>query len=108
MATACVQTFCGHVHVPAMYHLSSVGKVGYFIPTAGVNVPLSVRLKWLAVIGSVGQPRDHNPAACYALLDDTTNLLTYVRIPYDVDTAARKVRDAGLPLVLGIRLERGY
>jgi diadenosine tetraphosphatase ApaH/serine/threonine PP2A family protein phosphatase len=108
MATACAQTFCGHVHVPAMYHLSSVGKVGHFIPTAGVNVPLSVRLKWLAVIGSVGQPRDHNPAACYALLDDTANLLTYVRIPYDVETAARKVRDAGLPLVLGIRLERGY
>ena len=63
--------------------------------------------RWLAVIGAVGQPRDRNPAACYALYDDATRTLTYVRVPYDVDTAARKIRAAGLPPVLATRLASG-
>ena len=53
--------------------------------------------RWVAVIGAVGQPRDRNPAACYALFDDATHELTYVRVPYDIETAQRKIRDAGLP-----------
>jgi len=56
----------------------------------------------------VGQPRDRIPAACYGLLDDSTNSLTYVRVPYDVESAAAKVRAAGLPGILAIRLEQGY
>jgi diadenosine tetraphosphatase ApaH/serine/threonine PP2A family protein phosphatase len=107
-ATNCGQTFCAHVHVPALYHSSATGKVGQFTPVAGVEIPLLVGRQWLAVMGSVGQPRDHNPAACYGLLDDERNVLTYLRVPYDTETAARKVRDAGLPLILSIRIERGY
>ena len=49
------------------------------------------------MLGSVGQPRDYNPAACYGALDVERNVLIYVRVPYDNETAARKVRDAGLP-----------
>ena len=60
------------------------------------------------MLGAVGQPRDHNPAACYALLDEAQNMLTYIRVPYDVASAARKIRDAGLPPVLAARLEQGY
>jgi len=107
-ATTCRQTFCGHVHVPALYHATAAGSVGEFVPVAESEIPLLPRQQWLAVLGSVGQPRDGNPAACYALLDDTRNLLTYLRVLYDVDTAARKIRAAGLPPVLAARLERGY
>jgi diadenosine tetraphosphatase ApaH/serine/threonine PP2A family protein phosphatase len=59
------------------------------------------------VIGSVGQPRDGNPAACYGALETERNVLVYVRVPYDVETAARKIQQAGLPPVLGLRLLEG-
>ena len=60
------------------------------------------------MIGAVGQPRDRDPAACYALLRRrNARVLTYVRVPYDVETAARKIRDAGLPLFLAARLAWG-
>jgi diadenosine tetraphosphatase ApaH/serine/threonine PP2A family protein phosphatase len=107
-ATVARQTFCGHLHRPVVYHLSSTGKLFAFEPAPGVAIPLLPSRKWLAVIGSVGQPRDHNPAACYALLDDVRDTLTYIRVPYDVESAARKVRAAGLPSALAARLERGY
>jgi diadenosine tetraphosphatase ApaH/serine/threonine PP2A family protein phosphatase len=107
-ATPARQTFCGHVHSPALYLLSQTGKLFGFRPTAGVAIPLLGNRCFLAVLGAVGQPRDHNPAACYALLDEARNMLTYVRVPYDVASAARKIRDAGLPAVLAARLEQGY
>jgi hypothetical protein len=69
---------------------------------------LTARRRWLAEIGSVGQPRARNPAACYALLEVTRGILTYIRVPSDVETAARKIRDAGLPLALSYRLAEGY
>jgi hypothetical protein len=42
------------------------------------------------------------------VLDDAQDVLTYVRVPYDVDTAAKKIRDAGLPIGLSYRLYQGY
>jgi diadenosine tetraphosphatase ApaH/serine/threonine PP2A family protein phosphatase len=108
IATAARQSFCGHVHRPALYGLSLTGKLIEFTPVAGTEIPLLSGRQWLAVIGAVGQPRDHNPAACYALLDDKANTLTYRRVPYDVATAARKIREAGLPAILATRLEAGY
>jgi diadenosine tetraphosphatase ApaH/serine/threonine PP2A family protein phosphatase len=107
-ATPAQQTICGHVHSPALYLLSQTGKLFGFTPTAGVAIPLLGSRRFLAVLGAVGQPRDHNPAACYALLDEARNMLTYIRVPYDVASAARKIRDAGLPPVLAARLEQGY
>jgi diadenosine tetraphosphatase ApaH/serine/threonine PP2A family protein phosphatase len=107
-ATPARQTFCGHVHSPALYLLSQTGKLFGFRPTDGVAIPLLGSRRFLAVLGAVGQPRDHNPAASYALLDEAQNMLTYVRVPYDVASAARKIRDAGLPPVLAARLEQGY
>ena len=106
-ATGAALTFCGHVHVPALFHLSSAGKVAGFDPDPDVAMPLTRHRRWLAVIGAVGQPRDRNPAACYALYDDAARALTYVRVPYDIASAARKIRDAGLPALLAARLAFG-
>jgi len=108
IATRAHVTFCGHIHVPALYHMSKTGKFASFDPVDRVEIPLSSQRRWLAVIGSVGQPRDHNPAACYAVLDDERSVLTYIRVPYDVETAARKIREAGLPIALSYRLFEGY
>ncbi|HWN49205.1 MAG TPA: metallophosphoesterase [Xanthobacteraceae bacterium] len=107
-ATQAQATFCGHTHIPMLFHMSMTGKVASFEPVDRVDIPLTTRRRWLAVIGSVGQPRDHNPAACYAIFDATRGILTYIRVPYDVDAAARKIRDAGLPVALSYRLVEGY
>ena len=106
-ATDAALTFCGHTHVPALFHLTATGKIGAFDPDSGVAMPLTPQRRWLAVIGAVGQPRDRNSAACYALYDDVARELTYVRVPYDIETAARKIRDAGLPPFLAARLAWG-
>ena len=108
MASRAAAIFCGHTHVPMLFHMSMSGRIARFAPVDRIDIPLTARHRWLAVIGSVGQPRDHNPAACYAILDVTRGILTYMRVPYDVDTAARKIRDAGLPIGLSHRLAEGY
>jgi diadenosine tetraphosphatase ApaH/serine/threonine PP2A family protein phosphatase len=108
MATQAHATFCGHTHVPALFHVSPTGKFAGFDPVERVEIPLTAQRRWLAVIGSVGQPRDDNPAACYAVLDDARNALTYVRVPYDIESAARKILAAGLPPLLAARLFEGF
>jgi diadenosine tetraphosphatase ApaH/serine/threonine PP2A family protein phosphatase len=100
-------TFCGHVHEPALYNLSATGKVMMFTPTPDVAIPLAGLRRWLAIPGAAGQPRDGNPAACYAIYDDRSSELTYFRVPYDYETAAKKILQAGLPQEMGKRLEAG-
>jgi len=100
--------FCGHVHIPAVYGITGTGKLTRFNPLAGVAVPLMRHRRWLSVMGSVGQPRDGNPAACYAVFDTARDELTYLRVPYDVEAAAAKIRAAGLPEVLATRLFKGH
>lgn len=106
-ATSAAITFCGHIHLPALYTLSSTGKMTEFKPATDSPIPLLPGRQWLAVLGAVGQPRDGNPAASYALLNTARNELTYCRAPYDVEAAAAKIRSAGLPPWLADRLLAG-
>lgn len=107
---------CGHMHDPRLFHLSGTGKAGEFAPQAGVNMPLPAHRKWLLIPGSCGQPRDGNPAACYALWEPGDGALTdgwvrFERVPYDVDGATQALRASSLPAALSQRmaqrLERG-
>ena len=106
-ATRAQATFCGHVHVPQLYRLLASRQLSGIIPAPTIEIPLRVKERWIAVIGSVGQPRDGNPAACYGALETERNVLVYVRVPYDVETAARKIQQTGLPPILGLRLLEG-
>ena len=90
-------TFSGHVHDQALYFQSSPEKMASFAPKPGSAVPVARHRRWLAIAGSVGQPRDGNPAAAYALFDSVREILTFHRVPHDHVAAARKVRAAGLP-----------
>jgi diadenosine tetraphosphatase ApaH/serine/threonine PP2A family protein phosphatase len=107
VATTAHVTFCGHIHRPALYSMSVTAKMTSFVPTAGVGVQLLKGRRWLAVLGSVGQPRDGNPAACFATYDTETREITYCRVPYDVETAAVRIRANGLPHWLADRLSQG-
>jgi len=107
VATTAQVTFCGHIHRPALYSMSATAKMTSFVPTPGVGVQLLKSRCWLAVLGSVGQPRDGNPAACFATYDTETREVTYCRVAYDVDAAANRIRANGLPLWLADRLSQG-
>lgn len=105
-ATDAAIVFAGHVHQPLLFYTSDAG-VKSFGAGNGVAVPLSARRRWLALLGSVGQPRDGNPAAAYALFDAAARQLTQHRVPYDHAAAARKIIAAGLPAMLARRLAHG-
>jgi diadenosine tetraphosphatase ApaH/serine/threonine PP2A family protein phosphatase len=99
--------FCGHVHEPMLYYIGADGQPMPFKPVAGTPIPTSRHRQWLAIVGSAGQPRDGNNQACYALFDQARERITFFRVPYDHGAAAQKIRAAGLPPRLALRLERG-
>ncbi len=107
LATSRRITFCGHIHQPKLYHMAPQKPAIAFTPRQGVSVPLSGNRQWLAVMGSVGQPRDENPDAAYAIYDYARRNVTYHRVNYDLETAAMKIRAAGLPAILSARLYIG-
>ncbi len=106
-ATTASVVFCGHMHEPCLYHQSQSGKMGEFTPVNGVATELLPSRHWLVIPGSVGQPRDGNPAACYATFDSTQHLFTLHRVPYDHESAAAQILAAGLPDMNATRLAHG-
>lgn len=98
---------CGHVHATTLYQMQAMRPPAPFHPAHGQPVPLISSRSWLAVIGAVGQPRDGDPRAAYALLDAPGMSLTLRRVPYDIERAAAKIRAAGLPARLADRLHHG-
>jgi len=100
-------TFCGHVHDQMLYFESAAGRMTRFVPVPGTSIPVRAHRRWLAIVGSVGQPRDRNPAAAYALFDDAQERLTFFRVPYDARAAAARIRHAALPESLAYRVEFG-
>ena len=99
--------FCGHVHTPALYRRADDGRMGGHAPVPGARIAIKPQHQYLVIPGSVGQPRDGNCAACYALYDDVARELTYFRVPYDHGAAARRVIACGLPIVFAMRLIEG-
>ena len=99
--------FCGHVHRAQLYSCDRTGRVQQFPATPLHPLPLLTSRRWLAVVGSVGQPRDGSALAGYAILDRSTNELTFRKVGYDAATTARKSRASGLPEGLAQRLMKG-
>ncbi len=60
--------------------------------------------RYLINPGSVGQPRDRNPASSYAIYDARNGAVFFERVAYDVERTRQKIRRAGLPGMLGDRL----
>lgn len=97
----------GHRHVPDLMSRSIGGRVQRHHVVAGRPMPLIRTRRWLAVVGSVGQPRDGVAKAAYAILDDVMNELSFLRVGYDVAKTVAKLRAAGLPESLASRLNWG-
>lgn len=106
-ASDCTRIFCGHVHDPAAFCRIPGAGVMHLRPTAGTRLALRAGQAGLFIAGAAGQPRDGNPAACYALFDRKADAISFHRVPYDHARAAAKILDAGLPARLALRLHEG-
>jgi predicted phosphodiesterase len=98
----------GHTHYPATFQLSAEAfdSTG---PSALPESRVELRQGWKYLLnpGSVGQPRDGDPRAAYAIADTGASRVELFRIVYPVETAQTKVLHAGLPEVLAQRLAVG-
>jgi diadenosine tetraphosphatase ApaH/serine/threonine PP2A family protein phosphatase len=99
--------FCGHVHHQRLFYSGRRRALMAFEPTPGVAVPLGAHRTWVATVGSVGQPRDGDARAMYALFDAAQGRLCFHRVAYDHYAAAAAIRRAGLPEHFATRLEQG-
>ncbi len=98
----------GHTHQPVIYEMvTEQGETEAISPTYRQRRQLNGR-RQIINPGSVGQPRDQNPDAAYAILDVETNVWEARRVPYDIPAVQRRMRKHDLPERLISRLEHGW
>jgi predicted phosphodiesterase len=95
--------FFGHTHWPSTF--LGGDPVRHVIQK---SVPIAPPGKLMVNVGSVGQPRDSDPAASFVVLDLEKGRVNFKRTPYDIASAAKKILDAGLAASLAERLFHGY
>ena len=95
--------FVGHSHIPITFYLKDE-VVNWTTETV---IDMSRYDKVLVNVGSVGQPRDENPDAAYAVFDTEERKVWIKRVPYDVEGAIQAIEDNQLPRILGERLRLG-
>jgi predicted phosphodiesterase len=101
--------FFGHTHVAVCAKLGAQKRLEIDAPQGHPEFELSPEsgAKYVVNPGSVGQPRDGDSRAAYALVDMTRNSIRLCRVAYPVDVAQKKIRDVGLPWQLASRLAMG-
>ncbi|MGH9415042.1 MAG: metallophosphoesterase family protein [Terriglobales bacterium] len=115
-ATVGAQQWFGHSHLQGGFTLADDQVQPWLTAVPGENPPpeakvIQVQLqpgsRYLLNPGSVGQPRDGDWRAAFAILDEGSQQVEFHRIPYDVAGAQRRILDAGLPERLAARLSKG-
>jgi diadenosine tetraphosphatase ApaH/serine/threonine PP2A family protein phosphatase len=97
----------GHSHVQLGFHQYADGHCERFLPSDVPVIELVHNSRYFINPGSVGQPRDYDPRAAYAILDTDKGIVTYNRVEYDIKKTQKKMYDANLPINLIRRLEFG-
>ena len=95
--------FIGHTHSPAVFRKEG-GEVTY---SKTSHVDLKEGTSYIVNVGSVGQPRDGDPRASYAVLDEKAKTVEIKRVVYNIKKAQEKILKAGLPPILAERLGMG-
>lgn len=103
----------GHTHVPRIFRLTPIPELDEvacvaYAPVYDRDIALAGPHSLIINPGSVGQPRDNDPRASYALLDVENALWRYRRVRYDVEITQAAMRKAGLPDRLIARLAYGW
>ena len=97
--------FVGHSHVPIVFSMDiERGRCNYAFAT---KTRIADGGRYIINVGSVGQPRDGNPLASFAVYDTDASEVEINRVEYDIETAQKKIIDAGLPQGLASRLSSG-
>lgn len=91
----------GHSHMPFVIERLPSGEM---VSYKGEAI-LGKSERYIINCGSVGQPRDRNPKACYVILDE--DKAEFIRVEYNIEKTQKKMHDYGLPLPLIERLEKG-
>lgn len=107
VSPTCRHVFVGHVHLQKLFYQGTGRGLMQFEPTAGIPIPVPSHRQWVATVGSVGQPRDLDPRAMYAIYDQEKNQMIFHRVEYDIAAAASAIRKAGLPEFFAERIEVG-
>jgi predicted phosphodiesterase len=98
----------GHSHVQLGFRLRpGASRVERFLPDRTRTVELDGQCRYFINPGSVGQPRDQDPRAAYAVIDSDAGSIVYHRVEYDIARTQQQMSEAGLPLALIRRLEYG-
>jgi len=93
----------GHTHVPSLFRGDAKGQPG----RVRYDTPYALAPRAFVNPGSVGQPRDGDPRAAYAVLDLAPGTVTFHRSPYRLDETQRRIRERGLPSIFADRLAFG-
>ncbi len=93
--------FLGHSHYPFVIEKLPSGELVAYKEAAVIGKTE----RYIMSVGSVGQPRDGDPRACYAIVNDEK--MEIIRVPYDIEAVQKKMIKEGLPLFLSERLSRG-
>ncbi len=96
--------FVGHTHVPSVVYQDANGYTDFISDNP---FPLIEGRRYIINTGSIGQPRDLDPRASYAIYDGNCRSVEIVRLDYNIPLAQQKIIDAGLPEVLADRLLAG-
>lgn len=99
--------FFGHTHFPFVYIEKDHQVDGTFLQENSSEIKIEEGIKYLINPGSVGQPRDRNTRAAFAIYDSKGKKIKFYRVEYDIDETQRKIRNAGLPPALAERLKLG-
>ena len=97
----------GHTHLPVVFSADDSGNVNGTAIRGDATVRLFPGHRYLINPGSVGQPRDRNPAASFAIFDSQRMTAQFIRVPYDIAKTQAAILKAGLPRLLADRLTYG-
>lgn len=97
----------GHSHVQLGFRLRANGVCERWLPQNGEILDLDTSERFFINPGSVGQPRDQDPRAAFAILDTDAGTIQFHRVEYDIQTTQQQMREVHLPPVLIRRLEYG-
>jgi predicted phosphodiesterase len=102
-------SFFGHTHLQGGFlcHRNGVKRLEAPEDSDAAAYELEKDQTYFINAGSVGQPRDGDPRAAYAVYEPSARLVTFFRAGYDIASAQKKILDAGLPEILAARLDQG-
>lgn len=99
--------FIGHSHVQLGFRLNLDGQCERFLPSSGYVLHLQRHERYFINPGSVGQPRDQDPRAAYAVIDTNNATIRFNRVEYDIAETQFQMRNVDLPMALIRRLALG-